>query len=503
VDPISIRVEFDGADQATREVGRVTESLEDFERQQQQAVQKSIEFTSRVAAATGAVQSLASAMGTRSDAAGLVSRVAATTAAFTQLGSSLGPMGAAVGAALGIVTAAVEAVTGAQEEAARQAAAHAEQLRATARAADEAAEAMRRYQSASARISRAREGQGAEDQQALLNRALRGQFRDAEEARLAAPLIQEQIGQLRDSPGANREFAQAQIERLQESLRAAEEAVATFERLEGYGNDPATSRQSSGPTRADIEAEAWERYQAALDAALAQQEAAKAVLEEQMALRQQAAAEFEEQEERKRELAAETLRLQVEAEAEALEEQKDKALEAAEQIADANEARLDAAREQVAGYKEVTDVIVGGLTDALASIIDGSRSAESAFLGLLAGFLKFVAEKSALSAAEEAAQAIAAYARYDYASGAQHTAAAVAFGAVAIAAGAGSAAASSAASSAGRASEPERGRNSGGGDRGGGQIVINWNAPTVVAGTRAELGRELQQTIEAGRQRYG
>jgi DNA repair exonuclease SbcCD ATPase subunit len=354
-----------------------------------------------------------------------------------------------------------------------------------------------------ARQTKPREGQGAEDQQALLNRALRGQFRDADEARLAGPLIREQIGQLRDSPGANREFAQAQIERLESSLAAAEEAVATFERMEGYGRDPATSAPRGGTSRGDVEAAAWERYQDALDRAREQQEAMIALEEESKARREEALAEILDQEEQKREAYQETIRLQAEAEAEALEEQKDKALEAAEQIADANEARLDAAREQVAGYKEVTDVIVGGLTDALASIADGSKTAESAFLGLLAGFLKFVAEKAALSAAEEAAQAIAAYARYDYSSGAQHTAAAVAFGAVAIAAGAGSAAASSAASSAGRASEPERGRSQGGGDRSGGQIVINFQSPVITSGTRAELGRELQQTIEAGRSRYG
>ena len=44
-------------------------------------------------------------------------------------------------------------------------------------------------------------------------------------------------------------------------------------------------------------------------------------------------------------------------------------------------------------------MIVGGLTDALSSIIAGQKSAEEAFLSLLASFLQFISEQAAIKAA--------------------------------------------------------------------------------------------------------
>jgi hypothetical protein len=180
-----------------------------------------------------------------------------------------------------------------------------------------------------------------------------------------------------------------------------------------------------------------------------------------------------------------------------LEEQQDKLNEAADQARQRHE-------EQVEGYKSVMGVVVGGLNDALQSIIAGNKTAEEAFTGLLASFLKYISEQSMLKAIYEYAEAIASFASYRYDQGAQHLAAGIAYTAVAVAAGAG-AAALSAPSAKGAGEEkpasPESGRAGEG--RGGGDVVINYNSPVVTAGTRAELGRDMAGMIRAGTQRYG
>jgi hypothetical protein len=546
VDPISIAVEFFGADEASGEVDKVSESLEKMRKRQEDAVRQASEFTDKFGQAANRVRQFADAIGDRtlSRLATFGQRMAENARAGTEFGRIFGPQGALVGGIIGAALPAIEDLVNAQDHAREAAERHRQEIDALvaslgefntrAAQADAIATAMARPGDRRAALGQFDDSDLTQERQRLRAEAqeIRTRVNSQQEAETRRMMegrraqgrsqtqgltfggdvqrlddIQRRIDLLDREAQSRAEIAQqttlqAEAERrasvdLAEFERQKEEARQRADDLAGQ----AAERGERAEERQERIQQGLERYQAAIDAIAQQEEAAKARQEEMIALRQQAAEEFEEQEERKRELVAETLRLQVEAEAEALEEQKDKALEAAEQIADANEARLDAAREQVAGYKEVTDVIVGGLTDALASIADGSKTAEQAFLGLLAGFLKFIAEKAALSAAEEAAQAIAAYARYDYASGAQHTAAAVAYGAVAIAAGAGSAAASSAASSAGRASEPERGRNGGGSDRGGGEIVVNFNAPVLSSDTRAQLGRQIQQLVTAG-ERY-
>jgi hypothetical protein len=188
---------------------------------------------------------------------------------------------------------------------------------------------------------------------------------------------------------------------------------------------------------------------------------------------------------------------QHEAELERQTELKDSLIESADK-------QREVADRQRQEYMGVTSVIAGGLNDALQAIIAGNKTAEEAFTGLLASFLKYISEQSMLKAIYEYAEAIASFASYKYDQGAQHLAAGIAYTAVAVAAGAG-AAALSAPSAKGSSEEkpasPESGRGDGGG--GGGDIVINWNSPVVTAGTRAELGRDMAGMIRAGTQRYG
>jgi hypothetical protein len=129
---------------------------------------------------------------------------------------------------------------------------------------------------------------------------------------------------------------------------------------------------------------------------------------------------------------------------------------------------------------------------SLAAIATGEQTAEEAFQGLAKAFLEMISQYATLKAATEFADAAASFAKYDYAGGAAHIGAGVAFTAIAVATGVGAAAIGSAPSAPAR---PE----AGGGTEAaqGGDVVINWNSPVITAGTQAELGRELQAAVSA------
>lgn len=142
---------------------------------------------------------------------------------------------------------------------------------------------------------------------------------------------------------------------------------------------------------------------------------------------------------------------------------------------------------------------LSGITKATSEVIAGTKSADEAFQGMLSSFLEMISQHTALSAAKEFAEAIAAFARQDYPGGAQHLAAGAAFTAVAVAAGAASIAVappSGGAPAALQQTAPE-------GNQGGGNIVINWNSAVITAGTRAELGREIGSMLTATDRRFG
>jgi hypothetical protein len=127
---------------------------------------------------------------------------------------------------------------------------------------------------------------------------------------------------------------------------------------------------------------------------------------------------------------------------------------------------------------------------AIGQVATGAKSGEEAFLGLLKSFLEMISEYASLKAATEFADAAASFARYDYGGGAAHIAAGVLFTGVAVATGIGAGAIGSGAPAA-----PARPSTRGAEDASsGGSVtyVMNWNSPVVTAGTRAELGREIE-----------
>ena len=91
---------------------------------------------------------------------------------------------------------------------------------------------------------------------------------------------------------------------------------------------------------------------------------------------------------------------QHEAEIERQAELKDSLIESADK-------QREVADRQRQEYMGVTSVIAGGLNDALQAIISGNKTAEEAFTGLLASFLKYISEQSMLKAIYEYAEAIA------------------------------------------------------------------------------------------------
>ena len=187
---------------------------------------------------------------------------------------------------------------------------------------------------------------------------------------------------------------------------------------------------------------------------------------------------------------------------EAINEQKEQMRELFEKQKEGARATEEAFRNNAQEMEAFTQPIVSGLTRALSEVIAGAKTADQAFQGLLASFLEMIAQQTALQAAKEFAEAIAAFASQRYDEGALHLAAGAAYTAVAVAAGAGSIAV---APSAAAPASPEAGASDVGGG-GGGTTVVNVNGPILSAGNssgREELGAELGTIIREGNRRYG
>ena len=177
---------------------------------------------------------------------------------------------------------------------------------------------------------------------------------------------------------------------------------------------------------------------------------------------------------------------------------------------DAHDDQMRLLEEQEAAQREAIESLrndsmpllsgaVNGLTDALSSVIAGTKSADVAFQGMLSSFLEMIAQQAALEAAKEFAAAIGSFASQSYGAAALHLAAGAAWTGVAVAAGAASIATAPAAASA--PASPQQG----GGDSGGGgsSYTFNINGPVLSAGSRANLGREISSITDEGSRRFG
>ena len=524
-EPIRIAVEFTGTDDAVRGTTRVSDGLENMSARssaaarttdqlaarQTAAATAAIAFGQRLAAAANAIQGVTSALGVEGQVAGLIGRVTQTSAAMAQLGASFGPQGALVG---GILGAAIPAIQYMSQQLNEQ-----EQRIVDLRSAadglvtsyDDILARMNQVNSERARGSRLGMGLGSETEQRA--------FLESAENRAEQTRLEAQAAFLALQEASTAEYAEAAA-----NLRTAEEAEGTARRALQSAQEG--SRLAAEEARGEIDQLMEELMSAGTESAApaarrgggrrvaareegapsgpseAERMYAEMIAEENAALESQAdltryLMDLREEAMQQQEQAAAARAEQHEAELERQAELKDSLIESADK-------QREVADRQRQEYMGVTSVIAGGLNDALQAIIAGNKTAEEAFTGLLASFLKYISEQSMLKAIYEYAEAIASFASYKYDQGAQHLAAGIAYTAVAVAAGAG-AAALSAPSAKGSSEEkpasPESGRGDGGG--GGGDIVINWNSPVVTAGTRAELGRDMAGIIRAGTQRYG
>lgn len=149
--------------------------------------------------------------------------------------------------------------------------------------------------------------------------------------------------------------------------------------------------------------------------------------------------------------------------------------------------------------------IGGSVTDAAGQmfrfVIEGAEGGSDAFLAMLQSFLQATSVQYTIKALAEAAEAVAAAARYDAAAAAQHGIAAGMAAAVAAATGLGSAAISIPSTSAGAGPVPA-GQGMGGGS-GPTNITVQLYSPNAVL-TEAERGEMVARSLrEAERMRPG
>lgn len=511
--PIQIEVQFEGAEQAARELGRVSNSVEQVGRTANTAGNSVESFArgfqntaQRIQGVAGAVQSLASSFGSENRTGSLVASVAGATAQFAAMGAMLGPTGAIVGGIAGLAAGLFNVVTA--SDSSRSAI---EQLRETLQNATTDAD---RYAAALALI-RGEDEAAARSERA---RAVRGEDWTAlnladEELRAEIRVRQAEIDQLIEEYGAAAESG-TRIAALREDIRrleilsTVESEVVIFDeppaapaaapvRRGGGGRRreltmPEELLAGGGASRDDISELGAEMDRLAAERAEREAET-NALIEEKRnehyeALKEMAIAAQDAELERQREV-NEAL---AEMENERQERIREGQLAMKENQEDEEERSLERRR-------SLNGELMGLLGDAtmafgksLAAIATGEQTAEEAFQGLAKAFLEMISQYATMKAATEFADAAASFAKYDYAGGAAHIGAGVAFTAVAVATGVGAAALGSAPSAPAR---PETGGPAEGGA--GGDVIINWNSPVITAGTQAELGRELQAAVSA------
>jgi uncharacterized protein (UPF0335 family) len=495
----SIEIKFENATQSASQVddvadsldglaesqGAVTETAEQAAARQNQLAQRSVDLMGKIAGVTTVIQTMVAAFGSENETASLIGSMAGAASQGAALGLAWGPQGALVGA---IVGAAIPALTsfvqGLEDntdemlEAGRAATTAAENYNSLAEAIENAARASRLNMG----LGSASEYAGAidslnEERRNLL--AERGsttervsEGRDREIRRRLSAISME-IAELQ----ANSEVAAA------EELDILEEDLADATRGNGGTRTPdSQERQGTGNDAAD-----------AVNALVVTQEASINLRYETLDLM-----------DRELQLIRQTADAQNVATSEE-HEQIDATIERLEKLEQTRANLMREQEENVADSLEVwgefegfVGFAIGGITKAFSLMAEGSATAEEAFLGLLKGFLEYISQWATLNALGEFAEAVKSAASYQWDAFALHLAAGAAFTGVAIATGIGAAAITPPSVSQ---AEPNDERESGGENQG--TIVINYNSPIITAGTTAQLGRTMRQTMSTGDRRFG
>lgn len=506
---------------AEQALGRLSRGLEGatqnmlgLDRATKQQAMDAIALTARVGAVASAVESLTSSLGGGSS--GLIGATASSAASMAQLGAAMGPQGAVVGGIVGAFIPAIQAIRTAVTETHERNEAWREQLVEIELAQQRARAELERSTASIDDHSEALRTAAERMRAFVASLTRRGLQTAAEDTSARITELADQLAAVNDQlargPGVGAAAALRFLE-LQERARTLRQEIerlseeAASQREEADANRGRT--RGSGPDRLAREQAAWERYEEAIQRGLRQEEEAR----ERVAAAQRRQIELMiEAANKAREQADAVVRAQLDekaaierAEAEAhrrgMERMRDQQRRDQELI-EANRAAYQRSREQTQQEAELVTAANRSIVNAVQEVIAGTKSADEAFKGMLASFLESVAEQALISAAKEYAEAIAAFARYDFGSGAQHVAAGVAYTGVAIAAG-GAAGAMSAPSQGGQPDRPDNARQGGEGDSGRTVYVNNWNAPAVMAGTEADVGRTLGRLGRRATQRYG
>lgn len=490
--PIQIEVTFDGASEATRELGRVSQGISNVSQTADRAGVTVESFSrgfqnsaQRIQGVAGAVQSLTSALGSRDRTGGLVANVAGATAQFAAMGAMLGPAGAVVGGVVGFASSVYSLAT-AHREVAPEIENTTRLIEEEGAAAVSATEAMTQFLASITTSAR------TESLRNLGNEIT---------------ALTDRVYELRAS-GRTLE-AEVEAERLRTLQRMEAAERASLEEEVRTTTPPARGGGGGGGRRREPERDVFEM----LGGAASNEDIASigAEFERLAAERAEREAEANALIEEKRNAHYEALKeMAIEAQDAELERQR----EVNEALAEMENERQERIREGQLAMKENQEAeeerslerrrslngeLMGLLGDAtmafgksLAAIATGEQTAEEAFQGLAKAFLEMISQYATLKAATEFAEAASSFAKYDMAGGAAHIGAGVAFTAVAVATGVGAAALGQAPSAPAR---PEA--TTGGQEVSGGNVVINWNSPVITASTMPELGRELKTAIDA------
>lgn len=514
---IEISVEFDGGQEAARELGEVTTSVQQVGRTAESAGQRLTDFArtaqagaQRVQGVAGAVQSLVSAFGSENRTAGLIASVAGATAQFAAMGSMLGPAGTVVGGLVGLTAGLVSAYNASQDTA--------EGIREVGDAAASAEEDVRRFNAALQERARQSEldlGVAAVreyDEEIIRVTAslegMRSEFDAMPIESAGSPAERALNRRIRDTT--------ARLEELRglRSSAAEEETAIMMESLaESAAEEPSTARRRggggagarAGVSDANDEMAIWEATMRSIAEERAAEETAwqetlaginsdveNSIAERELMREKESEAERERLE-AEAEFAAEVNERRLEQERSMYRKRQDieeQSQDKLQEMTDRRQQQRESEHQEIMGMVGETTMQLG---KSIAAVAKGEQTAEQAFLGFTKSFLEMISQYTALKAATEFAEAGGAFARYDYSGGAMHIAAGVAYTAVSVATGVGAAAINTAPSAPAR---PEA-QSMGGTEGGGGEVVINWNSPVVTAGTYADLGRELQTAVEA------
>lgn len=494
-DPIQIGIVFSGGEAAAQSADAVAGSLDDVAAAALQTATRSLQagaqvqaLSQRLLGAATAVTNLARGM---SGSEGLVGRMTAVTDAAGTLGSLFGPTGALVG---GIVSLAGRAIPSLLES-----------LMGVPPAQREVEETTRQASSALQEQAAAAYDAAAGLDAFLTSASTSGRRRELAVLGEEIANLADQLASARGSSDAVTRLGAGDIaDQIRRASTRADEMRAELESEGAFG----TRRGGAGGSRRSISAQIPDGPAGSVMDTEAE-ERLLALGEERLAVGRALGEMMQANGEKQREAIQGEIDLreaQKNREIAAQDEQLEKIAELTAAQETASRAALESHQAQVQSYQQVTGVIVGGLTDALSSIIAGQKSAEEAFLSLLASFLQFISEQAAIKAAFEFAEAIASIPAAPLV--ASHLAAGIAFTGVAVAAGAGSAVAGAAAGdvaskSAAARDKPSNPESRSGGGKGGTTIVINQNSPVLSYGSQAELGRAMGTAIGVAQRRYG